>query len=117
MSTKAEILKLREAYFNGGIFGMFYKPSCDDVITRQAALQYPLPKIERPRVIERRDPHGSYIRFAIIDGRLKHGFYSTYPHWDTLETIAELSPATVQIAFDVHAELKAQPTELVEDDA
>lgn len=90
----------------------------------RARTLYPMPKIERPRVVTRPSPCGG-VHFRFVDGRLQHS-HAADPtkarYWfDTLKQVGPcgdgLIEESVLAAIEVYADLKANPTELVEDDA
>jgi hypothetical protein len=120
MSTRAEVLKERAAFIAGATAWGANRANAQDA----ARFRYPLPKLKKPRVVE-----SNKIFFSLVDGKLLHMWSPSpaKPHWNTAETIADPSSIggvgsdshkrLIAGALEAYAELKANPTELVEDDA
>ena len=126
MSTKAEILKQREAYVQGvkdRALGYVHAMSA----ATRAERMYPLPMIEKPRVVVRTLSNSPLyntpreIHLSIKNGKLVHG-WGTCVHagYDTFATLTKreegkFTADDVRLIAEAYAELLKQPTELVED--
>jgi len=115
----------RAAFIDGAAHMGAYRPNAK----AEAKRRYPLPMIEKPRVIARTLSNSPLyntpreIHLSIKDGTLVHG-WGTCPNaaYDTFKTLTKreegkFTAVDIRVIADAYAELKANPTELVEDDS
>lgn len=113
MTEREAVLHAREAFMRGWHQALTSKPLTDADrrnYAREAATQYPLPKIQRPRVLTVLDPalcRDVEIRRAagVFEWRGIHGGWSPFQRAD-----AQLKLAEALIS------LRDNPDELVDDD-
>lgn len=119
--NKEETKIAREAYIEGARdWAMVNTPAWS--IENHAKRAFPLPKIERPRVIKREYGSPAYpISFSLVNGRILYGLGTHPPTHDLIARTTDGSSLDVhrdeilRLAFDAYADLKPNPTELVED--
>jgi hypothetical protein len=109
VSEREAVLRERRAFIAGRCDGYPDESTTPArVLLESAARRYPLPTVERPRVVQ--DPHSEGLAWRVVDNGLQYRRDGLA--WRTSdESCWTFSPARVAL----WADLFARPTELVED--
>jgi hypothetical protein len=119
VTEREAVLRERKAFREGALAAVNEPPQWHHQIDTAAARRYPLPRVQRPRVV--RDPHDDYEQeWRVVNGRLE--FRPPYGQWgeahkrtDAIYDGSCLFPTPERIRM--WADLLTNPTEQVEDGA
>lgn len=127
--TKREVLIAREAYVTAVEDVTRAELDCElrfrESWTRRAAERYPLPKVEKPRVVRfnSHDQPRGYVLALTLHGKELCYRYEAHDHEKSRtdwHRVADRNTGPferdLQMLLDGYADLLANPTELVEDD-